>query len=99
MICFWVILNVVSTALMTIFLSKIVGMKTGEITLSICDAHIYSNHIEQVKRQLSRKPFKFPTLEINKDIGSFDDILDLDLNNLIIKDYKYYPGIKAPMAV
>ena len=54
-------------------------MNTGKISIDITDAHIYENHVEQIKTQLSRTPFEFPTLTIKKDINSYEspEIIDL----------------------
>ena len=91
--------NVASTALLTHILAKTVGLKTGEIVISMGNTHIYNNHIEQVERQLTREPFKFPKLEINKDLKSIEDIEKLQYEDFVLKDYHCWPGIKAPMAV
>jgi len=95
--------NIASYALLTHILARECNLGVGDLVLSIGDAHIYLNHIEQVKEQLTRKPFPLPTLQIDDD---FDLMYHLDcgfkLNsakkfNLV--DYKHHNTIKAPMAV
>ena len=80
------------------FLLHIVGKLTGYIPRKfihiIGDAHIYENHIDAVNEQLLRIPCKFPTLKI-KDIQNIDSIKETDFE---IKDYDFYPTIKAPMS-
>jgi thymidylate synthase len=73
-------------------------MLPGEIAISINDAHIYKNHIEQTKQQLERVPFKFPLLEINKSIESYEDMCELVYKDFNMKEYYHWPRIKAEMA-
>jgi thymidylate synthase len=91
--------NIMSTAILTILLSRCVNMNPGKISLNITDAHIYQNHIEQVKEQINRIPYKFPTLQINKNISSYEDICKLNANDFIISDYNYWPKLGGTMAV
>jgi thymidylate synthase/dihydrofolate reductase len=91
--------NILSTAFLTIMISRIVGMLPGRVTISTCDSHIYMNHVEQVKTQLGREPFEFPTMTINKDIKKYEDMIGLELVDFKVNNYKCHPGIKAPMAV
>ncbi len=95
--------NIASYALLTHILARECNLEVGDLVLSIGDAHIYLNHIEQVKEQLSRKPFPLPTLQIE---DGFDLMYHLDcgfkLNsakNFNLVDYKHHDTIKAPMAV
>jgi len=91
--------NIASTALFTILMAKITGYTPGRITINFGDAHIYSNHLEQVNRQLKRSPYRFPTIKVNKEIGSIEDVEALAYEDFELSDYKYHPGIKAKMAV
>jgi thymidylate synthase len=91
--------NILSTAFLTILISRCVNMHPGSISLNITDAHIYENHIDQVKEQLVRIPCKFPTLEIDKCIGSYEDMCNLINTDFLIKDYTSWAPIKANMAV
>ena len=88
--------NIASYALLTHMLAQVCGLQVGEFVWSGGDIHIYSNHIEQVKTQLSREPRPLPTLELNPDV---DDIFKFGYNDFIIKDYNPHPAIKAPVAV
>jgi thymidylate synthase len=65
----------------------------------MADTHIYLNHIEQAKEQLSRTPYPFPKLNIKKDIKSLTDIENLQFEDIELIDYQSHPAIKAPMAV
>jgi thymidylate synthase len=91
--------NIMSVAILTILISRCVNMNPGKISLNITDAHIYQNHIEQVKEQINRIPYKFPTLQINKNISSYEDICKLNANDFIISDYNYWPKLGGTMAV
>ena len=90
--------NIMSTALLTIFISRAVNMLPGDISLAISDAHIYLNHIEQTKKQLSRVPLRAPVLSINRDISEYEDMLNVDYNDVELINYHKWPGIKAKMA-
>jgi thymidylate synthase len=91
--------NVVSASVLTILIARTVGMIPGRIALSITDAHIYMNHIEQVKEQLTREPREPPTLTIDVPINSYEDITNLNFNNFTLSKYSSWPRIDAPMAV
>ena len=79
---------------MTYIIANITGCKPDSITIVIGDAHIYENHIEQVKTQLDRKPRDFPKLIINRQLNSLENI---EYNDFSIKEYKPQPTIKATM--
>lgn len=91
--------NISSYALLTHIIAKIVGLKPGTITYCGGDTHIYLNHIEQVKEQISRTPFEFPTLNIKKDITCLDDIKNMTYLDFELQNYISHQAIKAPMAV
>lgn len=91
--------NIASYSLLVYLFSEILGYTPGEFIHTIGDAHIYSNHIEQVKKQLSREPKAAPKLEINKTVTSLEDLENLVFSDIRILDYEPYPGIKAPVAV
>ncbi|MFC6253404.1 thymidylate synthase [Secundilactobacillus hailunensis] len=88
--------NIASYALLTNLIAKEVGLKPGDFVHTLGDAHIYSNHIEQVKTQLSRKPAETPQLQLNPNKSS---IFDYDMDDIKITNYHPAPAIKAPVAV
>lgn len=95
--------NIASYALLIHIFARETGLEVGELVYSIGDAHIYLNHIDQVKEQLSRKEYPLPTLKIDDDFDlqkGLEDEFDLDsVNKFELLNYKYHPTIKAPMAV
>jgi thymidylate synthase len=88
--------NIASYALFTHMLAQICYLDVGDLVISFGDAHIYSNHIEQVKEQLSRKPLPLPTLKLNPDIRV---ITDFEMEDIELVGYESHEAIKAPMAV
>jgi thymidylate synthase len=95
--------NIASYALLTHILAKECRLGIGELVYTIGDAHIYLNHIDQVKEQLSRTPRELPTLVIEDDfviLDHLDILFPLDaINKFTLKGYDPYPAIKAPMAI
>ena len=88
--------NVTSYALLLNLIAHECGLEVGEFVHTIGDAHIYLNHIEQVKEQLSREPRDLPTLTINPEKTL---IFDIEMEDLVIEGYNPHPAIKAPIAV
>lgn len=88
--------NISSYALLTHMVAQCVDMKPGEFIWNGHDVHIYDNHKEQVKLQLSREPYPLPTLELNPNIKNIDDFKYDDIK---LVNYQYHPSIKAPIAV
>ncbi|GLB46882.1 thymidylate synthase [Philodulcilactobacillus myokoensis] len=88
--------NIASYALLTSLIAKEVGLKPGVFVHTLGDAHIYSNHIKQVKEQLQRTPKDAPKLWLNPDKKS---IFDYDVYDIKVVNYHHYPAIKAPVAV
>lgn len=88
--------NIASYALLTMMLAQTCGLKPGEFIHTTGDTHIYLNHFEQVKEQLSRTPRQLPTMHINPDVRS---IFDFKYEDFTLEGYDPYPAIKAPVAV
>lgn len=88
--------NIASYALLLEMLAHVTGYKAGEFVHSMGDAHIYSNHVEQVETQLSRAPKARPKLKIARKVSS---IFDFKFEDFIFEDYDPEPGISAPVAV
>lgn len=88
--------NIASYALLTHMLAQVTGKKVGDLIITIGDAHIYLNHIEQVKEQLTRTPFKAPFLMLNPDVTDIDKFT---MGDIVLMNYESHPAIKAPMAV
>lgn len=88
--------NIASYALLTMMLAQVTGYKPGEFVHTFGDAHIYTNHLDQVKEQLERKPRPFPRLEINRAVTDIDQFKYEDFE---LVGYDPCPPIKAPIAV
>ncbi len=88
--------NIASYALLTMMIAQVCGLKAGEFVHTLGNAHIYSNHFEQVKLQLSRKPYPLPIMKINPNVKDIDDFKFEDFELI---DYQYYPTIKGDVAV
>ncbi len=88
--------NIASYALLTHMIAQVTNLDVGELILTLGDAHIYSNHFEQVKEQLTRTPDEMPTLWINPSIKNIDDFT---MDDFRLDNYNPQPSIKAKMAV
>ena len=86
--------NIASTSLLVYILSNICNLSPGKISIVIGDAHIYEDHMNQVKTQLGRTPTNFPKLKINKNL---DSVEELSYDDIIIEDYNPQSTIKAKM--
>jgi thymidylate synthase len=88
--------NIASYALLTLMIAQVCGLEAGDFIHSFGDVHVYNNHIEQVKLQLSREPYPLPTMKLN---SSVDDLFSFRYEDFELQDYQCHPGIKAPVAV
>jgi len=88
--------NIASYSLLTHMISQVCGLEAGEFVHVLGDAHIYLNHVEQVKEQLAREPLPLPTLWINPEVK---DIFKFTMEDFRLDGYNSYASIKAPMAV
>jgi len=88
--------NIASYALLTHLIAHHCGYKVGELIISTGDTHIYADHIEQVKEQLSREPYPLPTLMLN---SQKNNIFEMTMQDIHLEDYQSHGPIKAKMAV
>ena len=88
--------NIASYALFTHMLAQVCKLEVGELIIALGDAHIYENHIEQVKEQLARKEYPLPQLQLNLEV---DVITDFEMDDIELVDYQCHEAIQAKMAV
>lgn len=88
--------NIASYALLVMMVAQVTGYQPGEFVHVIGDAHIYHNHFDQVKLQLSREPFPLPTMKLNPSIK---DIFSFKFEDFTLENYQHHEAIKAPIAV
>ena len=88
--------NIASYALLTMMVAQVCGLKLGDFVHTLGDAHIYSNHLEQVKEQLARTPRQLPLMRINSEV---EDMFSFKFEDFTLENYDPYPAIKAPVAV
>lgn len=88
--------NIASYSLLLMMVAQVTGLKPGEFIHTLGDAHIYTNHFEQVDLQLSREPRKLPTMKINPDVKS---IFDFKFEDFTLEGYDPHPHIKGIVAV
>jgi thymidylate synthase len=88
--------NIVSYALLTMMMAQVLGLKAGDFVHTLGDAHLYSNHLEQARLQLSREPRKLPTMKINPEVK---DLFAFQYSDFTLEGYDPHPTIKAPIAV
>ncbi|WP_285725769.1 thymidylate synthase [Psychromicrobium xiongbiense] len=88
--------NIASYALLTLMVAQQVGLEPGEFVWTGGDTHLYENHLEQVREQLSREPYPYPTLRI---LRTPESIFDYRFEDFELVNYQHHPTIKAPIAV
>ncbi|TQL86424.1 thymidylate synthase [Microbacterium saperdae] len=88
--------NIASYALLTLMVAQQVGLEPGDFVWTGGDCHIYDNHVEQVREQLSRDPYPYPTLRFAREPES---IFDYRFDDFVVEDYQHHPAIRAAVAV
>jgi len=88
--------NIASYALLTMMIAQVCGLKLGDFVHTFGDTHLYTNHLEQTREQLSRQPRKLPTMRLNPAVKNLFDFTYADFT---LENYDPHPAIKAPVAV
>lgn len=88
--------NIASYAVLTMMVAQVCGLKLGDFVHTLGDAHLYSNHLEQTREQLSRTPRALPTMKLNPAVT---DIFNFKFEDFTLEGYDPHPAIKAPVAV
>jgi thymidylate synthase len=88
--------NIAQYSLLLHMVAHVTGLEARELVVSIGNAHLYTNHLEQAKEQIGRKPIKFPKLKIVGDVKTIDDFT---IDNFELTDYEAHPHIKAPLVI
>ncbi len=88
--------NIASYALLLMMVAQVSGLRPGEFIHTLGDAHLYSNHLEQVETQLARDPLPLPRMRLNPGV---DDLFDFRYEDFELRNYRFHPHIKAPVAV
>lgn len=88
--------NIASYALLLLMVAQVTGLKPGEFVHTLGDAHIYSNHIEQARLQLTREPRPLPKMTLNPDVK---DLFDFKYEDFVLSDYNPHPHIAAKVSV
>ncbi len=88
--------NIASYSLLTMMMAQVCDLEPGEFVHTFGDVHLYSNHLEQAKLQLTRQPYPLPQMKLNPRVKS---IFDFRYEDFGLLNYQYHPHIKAPVAI
>lgn len=88
--------NIASYSVLLMMIAQVTGLKVGEFVHTLGDAHLYSNHLQQVDLQLSRTPYALPSMQLNPDVTN---LFDFTFDDFELRDYQCHEHIKAPVAV
>lgn len=88
--------NIASYALLTHMMAQVCGLEAGDFVHTLGDAHLYNNHLDQARLQVSREPMPLPTLKLNPEIEDIDEFTYADIE---VVGYSHHPHIKAPISV
>lgn len=88
--------NIASYALLTLMVAQVCGLQPGDFIHTLGDAHLYSNHLEQVQTQLSRTPYPLPSMKLNPAVT---DLFAFTFEDFTLEGYQAHPHIKAPVAI
>ncbi|MEX1071318.1 MAG: thymidylate synthase [Anaerolineales bacterium] len=88
--------NIASYALLTLMMAQVSDLQPGEFIISLGDCHLYTNHFDQARLQLSRKPYPLPQMQVNPAVK---DIFSFDFSDFTLQNYQAHPHIKAAVAV
>jgi thymidylate synthase len=88
--------NIASYSLLTMMMAQVCGLQPGEFVHTLGDAHIYSNHMDQIQEQLKREPYPLPTIKINPEVKN---MFDFQYEDFKLLNYQSHPAIKGQIAV
>lgn len=88
--------NIASYALLTLMMAQVCGLQPGEFIHTFGDVHLYNNHLEQAKLQLTRTPYPLPVMKLNPEVK---DLFDFKFEDFTLENYQHHPAIKAPVAI
>lgn len=91
--------NIASYGLLLLIFARILGKKPGTLTGQLGDCHIYSDHVEQMKEQLFRKPFLRPNIFVNPDLNTLEDFENASVGDFVLIGYEHHPALTGAMAV
>jgi thymidylate synthase len=88
--------NIASYALLTLMIAQVCGLEPGDFVHTFGDVHLYNNHMEQARLQLTRKPYPLPVMKLNPAVN---DIFGFQFEDFVLENYQFHPAIKAVVAV